>query len=140
MTTHTFTFEFLTCCIPLGLALVFFGLGILILRRRIPWGWAFVFGGVFFAGILAPSMFAESIVVDDHSVTHRTGFWMVPTVKHYEFAKIDHVEIRTEIILDRPDTADTLQELFSSEKVVTVHSKEASLEDIFMRITGRGLS
>lgn len=45
-----------------------------------------------------------------------------------------------EIILDRPDTADMLQELFSSEKVVTVHSKEASLEDIFMRITGRGLS
>ena len=45
-----------------------------------------------------------------------------------------------EIILDRPETARDIENLFSKEKVVTVHSEEASLEDIFIRITGRGLS
>jgi ABC-2 type transport system ATP-binding protein len=45
-----------------------------------------------------------------------------------------------EIILDRPETPGALQELFSQEKVITVHSEEASLEDIFIRITGRGLT
>ncbi len=45
-----------------------------------------------------------------------------------------------EIILDRPETAGDIENLFSKEKVVTVHSEEASLEDIFIRITGRGLS
>lgn len=45
-----------------------------------------------------------------------------------------------EIILDRPETPGALQELFSREKVITVHSEEASLEDIFIRITGRGLT
>jgi ABC-2 type transport system ATP-binding protein len=44
-----------------------------------------------------------------------------------------------EIVLDRPETAGTVQELFSQERVVTVHSEEASLEDIFIRMTGRGL-
>ena len=45
-----------------------------------------------------------------------------------------------EIILDRPETAGDIENLFSKERVVTVHSEEASLEDIFIRITGRGLS
>lgn len=45
-----------------------------------------------------------------------------------------------EIILDRPDTAEAVQKLFSQERVVTIHSEEASLEDIFIRITGRGLA
>ncbi|MES0279173.1 MAG: ABC transporter ATP-binding protein, partial [Dehalococcoidales bacterium] len=45
-----------------------------------------------------------------------------------------------EIILDRPETTRDIENLFSKEKVVTVHSEEASLEDIFIRITGRGLS
>jgi len=45
-----------------------------------------------------------------------------------------------EIILDRPETAEAIQELFSREQVVTIHSEEASLEDIFIRITGRCLS
>lgn len=45
-----------------------------------------------------------------------------------------------EIILDRPETAERVQELFSHEQVVTVHSEEASLEDIFIHITGRGLA
>ena len=48
------------------------------------------------------------------------------------------LEIR-EVILDQPDTASKVQDLFSAEKVVTVHSEEASLEDIFIEITGRGL-
>jgi ABC-2 type transport system ATP-binding protein len=44
-----------------------------------------------------------------------------------------------EVALDTPDTANAIRQLFSSEKVVTVHSEEASLEDIFIGITGRGL-
>lgn len=44
-----------------------------------------------------------------------------------------------EVALDTPETATAVQELFSSEKVITVHSAEASLEDIFISITGRGL-
>ena len=46
---------------------------------------------------------------------------------------------RREVILDRPETANDVQVLFSKERVVTVHSEEASLEDIFIEITGRGL-
>ena len=44
-----------------------------------------------------------------------------------------------EITLDTKDTANAVRELFSQEKVVTVHSEEATLEDIFIDITGRGL-
>ena len=44
-----------------------------------------------------------------------------------------------EVILDRPETTNNIQDLFSKERVVTVHSEEASLEDIFIKITGRGL-
>ena len=44
-----------------------------------------------------------------------------------------------EIILDAPETPQAIHELFDQEKVVTVHSEEASLEDIFIRLTGRGL-
>lgn len=45
-----------------------------------------------------------------------------------------------EIILDNPGTPDEVKELFSQEHVITLHSEEASLEDIFIRITGRGLA
>jgi ABC-2 type transport system ATP-binding protein len=45
-----------------------------------------------------------------------------------------------EIVLDRPETADEMQALFSQEQVVTVHSEEATLEDIFIHMTGRGLA
>lgn len=45
-----------------------------------------------------------------------------------------------EIILDTDVTAGQLQKLFSEEKVITIHSEEASLEDIFIRTTGRGLA
>lgn len=44
-----------------------------------------------------------------------------------------------EITLDTPETPQAIQRLFSDEKVVTVHSEEATLEDIFITITGRGL-
>jgi len=45
-----------------------------------------------------------------------------------------------EIILDTPETPNAIHELFAQKRVVTVHSEEASLEDIFIRITGRGLT
>ncbi|MEE8418840.1 MAG: ABC transporter ATP-binding protein [Dehalococcoidales bacterium] len=44
-----------------------------------------------------------------------------------------------EIILDTPETPQAVQQLFSQENVVTIHSEEATLEDIFINITGRGL-
>jgi ABC-2 type transport system ATP-binding protein len=44
-----------------------------------------------------------------------------------------------EITLDMENTPQAVQELFSREKVITVHSEEATLEDIFIKITGRGL-
>lgn len=44
-----------------------------------------------------------------------------------------------EIPLDGPETAVQLEHLFSQEQVATVHSEEATLEDIFIEITGRGL-
>jgi ABC-2 type transport system ATP-binding protein len=44
-----------------------------------------------------------------------------------------------EVILDTAETPDAVRKLFASEKVVTIHSEEASLEDIFISITGRGL-
>ncbi|MEE8469744.1 MAG: ABC transporter ATP-binding protein [Dehalococcoidia bacterium] len=44
-----------------------------------------------------------------------------------------------EIPLDTAETADAVHDLFSQKRVVTIHSEEASLEDIFIKITGRGL-
>lgn len=45
-----------------------------------------------------------------------------------------------EITLDTTETATALQILFSQEQVVTIHSEEASLEDIFIQITGQRLT
>jgi ABC-2 type transport system ATP-binding protein len=45
-----------------------------------------------------------------------------------------------EIVLDRPETAHQVERLFQTGQVVTVHTEEATLEDIFIRITGRGLA
>jgi ABC-2 type transport system ATP-binding protein len=45
-----------------------------------------------------------------------------------------------EITLDNSDTAKAVTNLFNREQVVTLHSEEASLEDIFIQITGRGLA
>ena len=44
-----------------------------------------------------------------------------------------------EVVLDTPETPQAIQQLFAQEKVVTIHSEEATLEDIFIDITGRGL-
>lgn len=44
-----------------------------------------------------------------------------------------------EVELDNHDTPDRVFELFKNERVVTIHSEEATLEDIFIKITGRGL-
>ncbi len=46
-----------------------------------------------------------------------------------------------EVVLDGDDTAAQVQKMFANgdERVMTVHSTEASLEDIFIEITGRGL-
>ena len=44
-----------------------------------------------------------------------------------------------EITLDTPETSEAVHELFAQEKVVTIHSEEASLEDIFIKLTGRRL-
>jgi len=53
-------------------------------------------------------------------------------------AKSGEIEDR-EIVLDTPGTPEAVQKLFSEENVVTMHSEEATLEDIFIHITGRGL-
>ena len=45
-----------------------------------------------------------------------------------------------EIEMDRSGTAKDVRALFDGEKVVTIHSEEASLEDVFIQITGRGLT
>ena len=47
-------------------------------------------------------------------------------------------EVR-EVNLDDGETAQNVFELFQNEKIITVHSEEATLEDIFIEITGRGL-
>jgi ABC-2 type transport system ATP-binding protein len=44
-----------------------------------------------------------------------------------------------ELTLDEENTSAAIKELFEKEEVVTVHSEEATLEDIFIKITGRGL-
>jgi ABC-2 type transport system ATP-binding protein len=44
-----------------------------------------------------------------------------------------------EVPLDNGQTAQAIFELFQNGRVVTVHSEEATLEDIFVDITGRGL-
>ena len=49
------------------------------------------------------------------------------------------LELR-EIPLDDGNSAAAVTELFTQEKVITLHSEEATLEDIFIQITGRGLA
>jgi len=56
-----------------------------------------------------------------------------------ELARGDCMEKQT-IPLDTPDTADLLRNIFNRGKVVTIHSQEATLEDIFLQITGRKLT
>ena len=45
-----------------------------------------------------------------------------------------------EVPLDTSETPEQIKNLFANNKVSTVHSEEATLEDIFIDITGRGLS
>jgi ABC-2 type transport system ATP-binding protein len=47
---------------------------------------------------------------------------------------------KKEINMDAPDTPLTMQKLFTDEKVITIHSEEATLENIFIQVTGRRLS
>ena len=47
---------------------------------------------------------------------------------------------RREITMDQAGTADAVESLFRQGKVVTLHSEEATLEDIFIQITGRRLT
>jgi ABC-2 type transport system ATP-binding protein len=46
---------------------------------------------------------------------------------------------KREINMDTPGTAHAMEVLFAKEKVVTIHSEEATLEDIFIKVTGRRL-
>jgi ABC-2 type transport system ATP-binding protein len=56
-----------------------------------------------------------------------------------EVEKADGKIEAREITLDNMNTGDSVKNLFDSEKVITVHSEVATLEDIFIQITGRGL-
>lgn len=44
-----------------------------------------------------------------------------------------------EVTLDEDQTPQAVFDLFKNERILTVHSEEATLEDIFFDITGRGL-
>lgn len=44
-----------------------------------------------------------------------------------------------EVTLDKEDTLEKVLNTFKNEKILTLHSEEATLEDIFIKITGRGL-
>jgi ABC-2 type transport system ATP-binding protein len=56
-----------------------------------------------------------------------------------EFAGADGTLETREIALDEAGTPDAVAGLFRDSRVVTLHSKEATLEDIFIKITGRQL-
>jgi len=56
-----------------------------------------------------------------------------------EVAAGDKLEKR-EIDMDVDSTALEVEKLFEKEKVVTLHSEEATLEDIFIKVTGRRLT
>jgi ABC-2 type transport system ATP-binding protein len=47
---------------------------------------------------------------------------------------------KREIDMDASDTAKEVEKLFKNEKVITIHSEEATLEDIFIKVTGRRLT
>ncbi len=52
----------------------------------------------------------------------------------------DESLLEREVALDNEETPRKIFDLFQSETVVTVHSEEATLEDIFIEITGRRLA
>jgi ABC-2 type transport system ATP-binding protein len=47
---------------------------------------------------------------------------------------------KREISMDATGTPREVEALFEKEKVVTLHSEEATLEDIFIKVTGRRLT
>ncbi len=57
-----------------------------------------------------------------------------------ELAAPDGRLSRREITLDRADTPRAVAGLFDQGRLVTLHSEEATLEDIFIQITGRRLT
>lgn len=71
-----------------------------------------------------------------HNLKQKYGKRMVKAQVTGKDGKLEN----REIILDTDATAADLQKLFNDEKVITIHSEEASLEDIFIKITGRGLA
>ncbi|MDD4924217.1 MAG: ABC transporter ATP-binding protein [Dehalococcoidales bacterium] len=48
--------------------------------------------------------------------------------------------VKKEIDMDSPNTAAEVEKLLTNEKVITLHSEEATLEDIFIKVTGRRLT
>jgi ABC-type multidrug transport system ATPase subunit len=46
----------------------------------------------------------------------------------------------TEVALDQPDSADQLKAVVASDGLLTIHTEEATLEAIFIELTGRGLT
>lgn len=56
-----------------------------------------------------------------------------------EMAADDGGTLERGIPLDGPDTAREVERIFAGGKVLTAHTEEATLEDIFIQITGRGL-
>jgi len=48
--------------------------------------------------------------------------------------------VKQEIDMDTRETAQAVADLFNQQKVITLHSAEATLEDIFIQITGQRLN
>ncbi|PDV99766.1 ABC transporter ATP-binding protein [Candidatus Chloroploca asiatica] len=71
-----------------------------------------------------------------HTLKQQYGERMV----YVEVLAPDGTLQRREVMLDRADTPAEVAALLQGEQVVTLHSAEATLEDIFIRITGRGLA
>lgn len=61
--------------------------------------------------------------------------------KKISYSYLDHnTEICKECLLDKTDCEEKLQELIKQNGLLTIHSSEPSLGDIFMDVTGRKLS
>ena len=79
----------------------------------------------------------EIVALDTpHNLKQKYGKRVIKAQIKTEVGKLKN----REIIMDNSNTANDVHKLFDKEKVVTIHSEEASLEDIFIQITGRGLT
>jgi len=79
----------------------------------------------------------EIVALDTpHNLKQKYGKRVIKAQIKTEVGKLKN----REIIMDNSNTAKDVHKLFDKEKVVTIHSEEASLEDIFIQITGRGLA